>query len=164
MGKNRFTPGVALLAVLAGCAGTGAGREMQGAAAGEILHVPLTATRHNTGRIGSAMLVSHGGDTTVTLQLSNVPSHATRPIHLYTYIHGGRCEAMSERPAYELTDHVLASPLGWPGAIAAYRGPVTLTNVAPVSLGKLRETPHAINVLTAPADGGLSIFCGNIAG
>ncbi|NMF99606.1 hypothetical protein GPA27_19700 [Aromatoleum toluolicum] len=163
MGKIWFVPGLALIAVLGGCAGTEGGRETKGAAA-EILQVPLTATRYNTGRVGNAMLVSRGGETTVTLQLSNVPSYASRPIHLYTYIHGGRCEAMSERPAYELNDHVLASPLGRPGAIAAYRGPVTLTNVAPVSLQKLRDTPHAINVLTAPADGNRSISCGNIAG
>ncbi|WP_018992798.1 hypothetical protein [Aromatoleum toluclasticum] len=164
MGKTWLMPGVALIAALAGCAGMGAERDMQGAAGSEILRVPLTATRYNAGRIGSATLVSHGGETTVTLQLSSVPSYASRPIHLYTYIHGGRCDAMSERPAYSLTDHVLASPLGRQGAIAAFRGPVTLSNVAPVSLQKLRETPHAINVLTGPADGDRSIFCGNIVG
>lgn len=163
MGETGFLSGLVLLVALGGCAGAGGEREMHGAA-GEVLRVPLTATRYGTGRVGNAMLVSRGGETTVTLQLSGVPSYASRPIHLYTYIHGGRCEAMSERPAYELTDRVLASPLGRPGAVAAYRGPVTLTNVAPVSLQKLRDTPHAINVLTAPADGNRSIFCGNIAG
>lgn len=154
----------AVCAALAGCAGAGGERVAQGAAPAEILRVPLAATRYGTGRIGNATLVSLDGETTVTLQLSGVPGYTTRPIHLYTYIHEGRCDAMSERPAYDLTDHVLASPLGRPRAVAAFRGPVTLTNVAPVSLQKLRETPYAINVRSAPADGSQSLFCGNIAG
>lgn len=163
MGRILWVPW-AVFAALVGCAGTGGERVTPGAAPPEILRVPLAATRYGTGRIGNATLVALDGETTVTLQLSGVPGYTTRPIHLYTYIHEGRCEAMSQRPAYDLTDHVLASPLGRPGAIAAFRGPVSLTNVAPVSLQKLRETPYAINVRTAPADGSLSIFCGNIAG
>lgn len=164
MVKIPCVPWAALFAVLAGCAGAGGGRVMQGAATPEVLRVPLAATSYNAGHIGNATLVAQGGETAVTLELSGVPSYTTRPIHLYTYIQEGRCEAPSARPAYKLTDRVLASSVERPRAIAALRGPVTLTNVASVSLQQLRETPHAINVFTGPADGNQSIFCGNIVG
>lgn len=165
MGKIWCVPSLALLALLAGCAGIGAGRDMKGAeAAPQVLRVQLDATKQSTGRIGSATLVSRGDETAVTVLVSGVPYFVTRPVHLYTYIHGGRCGALDSTPAYRMTDRVLASAVGRPLALAATRGPFEVGDVVPVSLATLRATPHAINVLTAPADGNVSIFCGDIAG
>lgn len=135
----------------------------RGAERDDILRIPLAATPYNAGRIGSATLISQGEQTRVVLLLSGVPQYTTRPVHIYTYIHEGTCSSLQAAPAYALNDRVLARSVRRPLAIAAYRGgPFEVANTAPVSLASLRAQAHAIDVQTAPADGGYRIFCGDI--
>lgn len=153
-----------LLLALAGCGGAGLDRSVAlEESQPQVLIVPLQAVGPNVGRIGHAMLTAHPEQTSVTLRLSGVPSYVTRPVHLYTYIREGACGASHARDVHALTGRVLASPVARPAAMAAYRGPIMLTNVAPVPLETLLQTPHAIDVRTHPADGNQSIFCGTIA-
>lgn len=153
-----------LLLFLTGCGGAGPDRHVAREGGDpQVLIVPLQAAGDNVGRIGHAILTSHREETGVTLRLSGVPPHVTRPVHLYTYIQEGACGASHARPVHALTGRVLASSVAHPAAMAAYRGPLVLANVAPVPLNELLETPHAIDVRTHPADGNRSIFCGTIA-
>lgn len=159
----RGSAAVVLLA-LAGCGGAAPDRDVvREEGRPQVLIVPLQAVGANVGRIGQAMLTAYPEETSVTLHLSGVPPYVSRPVHLYTYIRAGACGASHARDVHALTGRVLASPVARPGAMAAYRGPVTLTNVAPVPLEKLLDTQHAIDVRTHPADGNQSIFCGTIA-
>lgn len=149
-------------ALLGGCAQI---QSERGAGPDGILRIPLAASTYNTGKIGSATLVPQGEGTAVVLLLSGVPSYTSRPVHIYAYIHEGSCGNLSAKPAYALNDRVLARSVSRPLALAAFRGgPFEVANAAPVSLASLRATPHAIDVQTGPADGGYSIFCGDIKG
>lgn len=146
-----------------GCAGVASGDA--GPAAGpRSLFLRLTASRLNAGEIGTAILVPHENATDVTIEISGGPLGTTSPVHLYTFIYAGRCAKLSPKPAYVLTEHVLADSPSAPGRMTATIPPFRVSNTAPVKLATLRDTPHAIQVRTAPADGDLAIFCGDIAG
>lgn len=149
-----------MVGLLAGCAGA----DWKGAheVGGESIAVRLTAMRANTGEIGMAMLTPLRDETGVTVQVSGVPDHSTRPIHLYTYIHEGSCGALNPTPAYTLTDRVLAESFGVIPMAATAGPPFKVSNIAPVPLAALRSRPHALVVRSAPADGYREIFCGDI--
>ena len=151
---------IALTAGLVGCAQGPSTSAPQGSSADGLVHVPLAASRWNAGETAWATLVGRGDKTDATIRASGVPPQVGRPIHLYTYIHGGTCGALSARPAYSLTDVVLARS----GGATGYMGPpYTVANTVEVRLSDLRATPHALVVRSAPADGNLELFCGNIA-
>ena len=149
--------------LLVGCAGPGGDRGTSAdASAGESIGVRLAATRANTGETGQVILTPRGEKTDVTVQVSGVPQHSTRPVHLYTYIHEGTCDNLSPAPAYTLTDRVLAESLNMFPTMAKAGPPFKVSNTAPVALATLDSRPHAIQVRTAPADGNVDIFCGEI--
>jgi hypothetical protein len=122
----------------------------------------LTATRINAGEVGRAVLVPLGDRTQVTLIVSGVPPDlASRPVHLYTFAYRGSCTSPAAQPSYALTERVLTqSPSST--AIVTAGGPLTLSNVMPVSLDVLRKEGYALRVMTSPADGHREIFCGDI--
>ena len=125
------------------------------------LTVPLTAARANAGEIGRVLLVPVNDKTTeVVLEVSGVPQMTTRPVHLYTYIHDGTCERPSPKPAYSLTGRVRADTLA--PSLAGSKGLYTVRNSIDVSLTTLRQGPRAVVVKSAPQDGDLVLFCGNI--
>ncbi|MDT3671051.1 MAG: hypothetical protein ROZ37_12050 [Aromatoleum sp.] len=152
--------GLMVVGLLAGCAG--ADWKSTEEAGGGSVAVRLSATRVNTGEIGLAMLTPLRDGTGVTVEVSGVPSPSTRPVHLYTYIHEGTCDALNPTPAYTLTDRVLAESLNTFPMAASAGPPLKVSNTAPVPLATLRSRPNAIVVRSAPADGNRAIFCGDI--
>lgn len=146
-----------------GCTGVANG-DADPAAEPRSLFIRLTASRLNAGEIGTAILIPQRNATEVTVEVSGVPMGTTSPVHLYTFIYAGSCAKLSPKPAYVLTEHVLADSPAAPGRMTATIPPFRVSNTAPVKLATLRDTPHAIQVRTAPADGDLAIFCGDIAG
>lgn len=142
-------------ALVAGCASPIGGPSAERAAA--ILDTPLTATAYNAGETGRATLIARSAHTDVLIQVSGVRDSVTRPVHLYSYIYPGSCRQHDARPAYVLTERVLADrppPFG--------NGPYSVRNEAPVALEQLRSSPHAIVVAASPADGNFELFCGDI--
>jgi hypothetical protein len=126
------------------------------------LTVPLTAARANAGEIGRALLIPVNDETTeVVVEVSGVPQMTTRPVHLYTYIHDGTCERPSPKPAYSLNRQVgAATPLP---SLGGSRALYTVRDRIHVSLTNLRQGPRAIEVKSAPQDGDVVLFCGNLA-
>jgi hypothetical protein len=124
--------------------------------------VTLTAAQINAGQTGRAILTPVGRRTQVTIIVSGVPTELTsRPVHLYTYIYRGFCGNLASDPSYALTEHVLAQSPTSP-TLATMRGPLSVTNMVPVSVDSLHEGRYAIVITTSPADGNRAIFCGNI--
>jgi len=122
------------------------------------VNIALSAARINAGEIGRAILVPLGDRTQVTIIVSGVPVElASRPVHLYTFIYQGTCANLAESPAYALNERVLTQ-----STTSTVGGPLTITNVAPVAIHLLQRQPHAIRVMTSPADGNREIFCGDI--
>ena len=150
---------VALGVGLAACAGVQSPSTSQGAAADKLVNIRLAASRLNSGEIAWATLVARGGKTDATIMASGVPPQVSRPIHLYTYIYEGTCGSLSARPAYSLTGVVLARSGGATGHVGS---PYTVANTVDVGLAELLQKPHAIVVRSAPADGDLSLFCGEL--
>ena len=133
------------------------------AVAADVTTIALQATPRNAGEIGRAFLMADGDGTRVQIEVSGVPPLvSSRPVHLYTFVYTGRCEAHGDKPAYALLDRVLAgSPRST--SIAPAAGPFTVSNTAPLPLDQLRAGPYAISVRTSPADGDVEIFCGNVS-
>ena len=161
---RRYRHGAGVIAALmAGCASVADDGD-RSAPGGAFATVVLTAAPYNAGRIGRAYLVPSGDRTIVRIDSSGVPDTVARPIHLYTFIYEGSCAAPSEKPAFALTDTVLASSVANPAGIGAFGGAVTITNAAPISLDALRAKPYAIVVKTSPADGDRDLYCGDAGG
>jgi hypothetical protein len=120
--------------------------------------IALSAARINAGETGRAFLVPLGDRTQATIIVSGVPVElASRPVHLYTFIYKGSCSSLSEPPSYALNERVLTQ-----STTSTVGGPLNITNVAPVAILVLQREPHAIRIMTSPADGNREIFCGDI--
>lgn len=162
MRANPSWAAAALAAGLLGCANDAAPPKasQQDARADRLVNIPLKASSLNAGESAWATLIGRGDKTDATIMASGVPPQVSRPIHLYTYIYGGACGSLSKGPAYSLTGVVLARS----GSASGHMGaPFSVANTADVRLSELRAKPHAIVVKSAPADGDLNLFCGNIA-
>jgi len=147
----RFAIAVALRLSLTGCTDV---------IANGVVSIPLVATSRNAGEIGRAFLVPLGAETGVTVELSGAPPQVvSRPVHLYTFLYDGRCDALPAKPVQALTERVLAQSVTGAAPIG---GPFTISNTAPLPLAVLRHAHYAIVVRTSPADGDVAIFCGNI--
>jgi len=144
---------------LAGCADVQTAQTAD-ARADIVVNIPLAASRINAGKVGWAHLIRRGDQTAVSVTAAGVPPYVSRPVHLYTYIYEGACGALSSRPAHSLNEIVLARSKGSAGQVGP---PYTVQNTARVRLDVLEATPHAILVRSAPADGNLDLFCGDIA-
>ena len=122
------------------------------------VNIALSAARINAGEVGRAILVPLADRTQVTIIVSGVPVElASRPVHLYTFIYTGTCGSLAESPAYALNERVLTQ-----STTSTVGGVLTITNVAPVAIQALQREPHAIRVMTSPADGNREIYCGDI--
>jgi len=156
--------GCVLAASLSGCASVDNNATPREVPVREFATVVLIATPYNAGRVGAAYLLPRGDRTIVRIEASGVPSTVARPIHLYTFIFEGSCVVHAGKPAFALTETVLASSLANPAEIGAFDGALTIANSAPVSYATLRAKPHAIVVKSAPSDGDQDLFCGDIGG
>lgn len=171
---HRFYPDRRSLSVAAGCLLAAslsdcASVDDKGAASRDVpardfATIVLIAAPYNVGRVGAAYLLPNGDRTIVKIEASGVPSTVARPIHLYTFIFEGSCVVHAQKPAFALTETVLATSVANPGGIGSFGGPLTLANAAPVSYAALRAKPYAIVVKSAPSDGDQDLFCGDIGG
>jgi hypothetical protein len=120
----------------------------------EAVTIPLNATSQNFGQIANATLVAQGKETGFTFIVSGAPSGTTLPLHLYTFVNKGSCEKPGA-VAFAMNDRVnidrISSTRGW-----------TYSRNAPVAMSALFSGEYSIVVRTAPADGSLDIFCGDI--
>jgi hypothetical protein len=142
--------------LVAACAGT------TEAPSREFVTITLQATGNVAGKVGRAYLMPQDEGTRVLVEVSGVPPQiSSRPVHLYTFIYAGACAKRGDRPAYALVDRVLAQSPSSSG-MAPLAGPFTVSNTAPLPMEQLRAGNYAIVVKTAPADGDLEIFCGEV--
>ncbi|WP_322616480.1 hypothetical protein [Pseudomonas sp. BIC9C] len=117
------------------------------------VNVKLVATRQNAGQIGNVTLTDWDNKTGLSFFVSGVPSGASLPLRLYSFINNGSCE----RPgsvAYAMNDTVNTErqPVrGW-----------TFSRTAPVPLQTLLAGKYSVVVRTAATDGNFDIFCGDI--
>ncbi|MCY1425567.1 hypothetical protein D3C76_136800 [compost metagenome] len=117
--------------------------------------LPLAATRNNAGQIANVSLASVGDKTDFDFYISGVPDGTTLPLRIYTFVHKGSCQQPGP-VAYAMNDKVNtesdAGTRGW-----------TFYRSAPVAMQELLSGKYALVVRTAPEDGNLDIFCGDIA-
>jgi hypothetical protein len=115
--------------------------------------VTLEPTRQNAGQIGNVTLSDWGKETGLSFFISGVPSGASLPLRLYSFINKGSCQQPGP-VAYAMNDRVTTErqPIrGW-----------TFSRSAPVTLPVLLSAQHSILVRTAATDGNVDIFCGDI--
>lgn len=115
--------------------------------------VTLEPTRQNAGQIGNVTLSDWGKETGLSFFISGVPSGASLPLRLYSFINKGSCQQPGP-VAYAMNDKVNTErqPIrGW-----------TFSRSAPVTLPVLLSAQHSILVRTAATDGNVDIFCGDI--
>jgi hypothetical protein len=125
--------------------------------------IRLAATRYNAGELGMAVLVPSGNETVMTIQISGVPNHTTRPVHLSAAVFDGSCGSRTANPVFTPDGPPLAHSLIQPAAIGAQRGPSRIIHTLPVAFEALRAMPFAISVRLRPADGNFELFCGDNA-
>jgi hypothetical protein len=145
----------ALLLTLQGCA------SQPGTEDNRRAFVKLVATNANAGEIGQATLRPRDGSTLVMLNFSGVPSDTTLPVHVYTYIVEGRCDAVPDRAAYALNDRVLPDPAAG-GSVMSTKGPFVLSHEADVRFDEVMSGRFALVLRTAPADRDRAIFCADL--
>ena len=106
----------------------------------------MTAAPINAGQTGRAVLTPLGDKTQATIIVSGVPPElVARPVHLYTFLYAGSCGNRASKPSYALTERVLAeTPASSP--VAPVRGPLTVSNVAPISIDALQRDGYAVGV------------------
>jgi hypothetical protein len=115
--------------------------------------IPLVATRHNTGQIGNVTLASWDKQTGFSFFISGVPSGASLPLRLYTFIYKGSCQQPGP-VAYAMNDHVNTER-------QAIRG-WAFSRSAPVAMQALLSGGYSVVVRSAPDSGNVDIFCGDI--
>jgi hypothetical protein len=147
----------AILLALPGCANPPG----QPAAPERIAVVKLVASNDNAGEIGQATLVAHGGQTQVALTFSGVPSDISLPVHVYTYVVEGRCDAVPAVAAYALNDRVLPDAASG-GPPTSTRGPFVLSHMADISFEELLGGRFALVLRSAPADRDRVLFCAEL--
>jgi hypothetical protein len=115
--------------------------------------VPLVATRQNTGQIGNVTLANWDNKTGFSFFISGVPSGASLPLRLYTFINKGSCQQPGP-VAYAMNDHVNTER-------QAIRG-WAFSRSAPVAMPVLLSGEYSVVVRSAPDSGNVDIFCGDI--
>jgi hypothetical protein len=118
-----------------------------------VLTVPLVATQRNLGQIANTILASQGKQTGFSFFVSGVPNGVSLPLRLYTFINKGSCQQPGQ-VAYALNDQVNTQRAGIRGW--------TYSRNAPVAMSELLSGGYSIVVRTAPSDGNVDIFCGDI--
>jgi hypothetical protein len=120
---------------------------------GPVVNVRLDATRQNAGQIANTILASQGNQTGLDFFVSGVPNGASLPLRLYTFINKGSCQQPGP-VAYALNDQVTTQRAGIRGW--------TYSRNAPVAMPELLSGGYSIVVQSAPTDGSVDIFCGDI--
>ncbi|MCY1243980.1 hypothetical protein D3C76_767970 [compost metagenome] len=118
-----------------------------------VVTVTLVATQQNPGQIANTVLASQGEITGFSFFISGVPSGASLPLRLYSFVNKGSCQQPGPL-AYALNDRVNTQR-------SAIRG-WTFSRNAPVALPALLSADYFIVVRSAPSDGNVDIFCGDI--
>lgn len=149
--KTRYARMLAIAATcVAGCASSSGGPPR------EVVNVPLAASPENTGRAAMASMVRRGDGTAFMITVGGVsPVLTTIPVRLYTFIYPGSCGNLRPQAAYAMnrvlrTDEVTVN------------GSWTLYKMAPIALDELRSGDYALVVRSAPWDGSVDLFCGNL--
>jgi hypothetical protein len=117
------------------------------------VNVPLVATQRNAGQIGNVTLTSFENKTGLNFFISGAPMGVTLPLRLYTFVYKGSCQKPGP-VAYSMNEQVNTErqPIrGW-----------TLSRTAPVEMSVLLSGEYSILVRTAPSDGNVDIYCGDI--
>lgn len=117
--------------------------------------VQLQASPRNAGRIAQATLSAREAQTDLSAFVSGVPFGTTLPLRLAAFIYPGSCARLGAQPAYALNRTLVTTRIG---PVDGWR----ISRSAPVPLASLRATPHALVLRTAPADGEVDLFCGDI--
>ncbi|WP_166365566.1 hypothetical protein [Pseudomonas akapageensis] len=117
------------------------------------VNVNLTATRQNAGQIANTILYSQGNQTGFNFFISGIPNGTNLPLRLYTFINKGSCQQPGP-VAYAMNDQVNTQRIGLSGW--------SYERSAPVAMQELLSGGYSIVVRTAPDDGNVDIFCGDI--
>ncbi|MBK5351260.1 hypothetical protein JFU37_01790 [Pseudomonas sp. TH41] len=119
----------------------------------QVVTVPLLATQRNPGQIANVILASRGTQTGFSFFISGIPGGVSLPLRLYTFINKGHCQQPGP-VAYAMNDQInteRAAVRGW-----------TYSRSAPIAMADLLSGGYSIVVRTAPPDGNVDIFCGDI--
>lgn len=119
------------------------------------MSLPLAATHNNPGHIANTTLTGVGNQTNFDFYITGVPEGTLLPPRIYTFINKGGCQQPGAT-AFAMNDKVntesAAGTKGW-----------TFYRSAPIALSELISGKYSVVVRTAPEDGNLDIFCGEVA-
>lgn len=118
------------------------------------VNLSLAATHKNPGQIAKSTLTSTGNQTNFDFYITGVPSGTILPPRIYTFINRGSCQQPGPA-AYAMNDKVNTESNAGTSGWSFYRS-------APISLSDLLSDKYSIVVRTAPEDGSVDIFCGDI--
>jgi len=125
------------------------------------VQVPLAPAPGNGGSLARATLFAGPEGTRIDLFFTGAGIQPSAPLHVYTYVYEGRCDALPAVPAYALNEQVLVRTTR--GAVAVgRRGDFTLSHRAPVPLSELVDGRFVLALRAAPADGGGLLYCGDL--
>ncbi|MBC5784951.1 hypothetical protein H8N03_18535 [Ramlibacter sp. USB13] len=125
--------------------------------------VPLAPAPSNAGSFAQATLLPAPDGTRMTVFFTAAGPQPTSPLHVYTYLYEGRCEALPQQPARALNDNVLVRTAN--GDIAqSRRGAFMLSHAVPLPLAELADGRYALVLRSSPADGGGLLYCGELRG
>ncbi|MNZ31897.1 hypothetical protein D3C78_492130 [compost metagenome] len=134
--NTRIVPLALLMAGLFGCS----------TASNHSMNLPLAATHRNAGQTGNATLTAEGSQT---------PNGTILPPRIYTFINKGSCQQPGP-VAYAMNDKVNTKNEAGSNGWSFYRN-------APIATSELLSGQYSIVVRTAPEDGSVDIFCGDVA-
>ncbi|KUE86340.1 hypothetical protein ASL20_24635 [Cupriavidus necator] len=121
----------------------------------EVVDVPLAAAPGNLGEVGTASLARRGDETSVVITISGVSPPVTRPLRLYAFIYPGTCGKLTATPVVSMNQTRR-------GEATTGNGPLRLHRDAQIPLENLRSGDYALVVRSAPWDGSVDLFCGNL--
>jgi hypothetical protein len=144
---NHCTPlaAVLVMASLFGCTSS----------SNHSMNLPLAATHQNMGQIGNTTLTAVGDQTNFDFYISGVPSGTNLPPRIYTFVNKGSCQQPGA-VAYAMNDKVNTERNTGTNGWMFYRS-------APIKLPDLLAGKYSVLVRTAPEDGNVNIFCGDVA-
>jgi hypothetical protein len=159
MQRNGSSVVLAARFVLAGAAAAFPAYVVGGAS--KIDTIRLEPTSFNAGNTGRAMLMPQDRHTHLVLQFTGVPPNTGLPVRLLTSIHEGSCREPSPQAAYELNDnvHVTTASGRWARTM---RGAFGLSHTVPLPPDELLGGRYVLLLRSMPADGGRTIFCGEL--
>ncbi|MFJ3368138.1 hypothetical protein [Pseudomonas sp. NPDC086251] len=119
------------------------------------LYVPLAATHKNPGHIGTTTLTGVGNQTDFDFYISGVPTSTTLPLRIYSFINKGSCQQPGPI-AFAMNDKVNTQSVGGVNGF-------TFERSASIAMPELLSDHYSVVVRSAPEDGNVDLFCGDIA-